>query len=531
MRQTKHLKGFFFLILFSFIINITSAQTKKLTVQAKESMLKATRFMVEEVSYNGGYVWYYLPDFSRRWGEMEACKTMIWVQNPGTVTMGDSFLDAYETTGNPYYYEAAKKVAAALIWGQSHQGGWNYMIDFGGDRSLKKWYNTIGKNGWRLEEFQHYYGNSTFDDGVTSGAARYLLRMYMTKLDPTYKPALDKAINFILESQYPLGGWPQRYPLKFDYSKNGNADYSSYYTLNDDVTWDNIQFLIQCYVLLGEQRFLDPIRRAMNFYLVAQNGSGGWSQQLNMELKAASARTYEPAGLLPSATFKNCMLLLKFYEFSGERKFLLAIPPAIEWLEQNQLPEDQTQEGKYTHPAFIDPETGDPIYVHRTGSNVKYGHYYTDQNDEKLLRHYGGKTYIPLDFLKKEYKRIASLSPDEAIANSPLNESGEYGIEILKGLTEQRSIRDRNDSLKKRVDEIIQSLDDKGRWLVEHAMVSNPYIGEGQKIEQTDEFVSTMVGDNSDTSPYLDESDQMYISTRQYIRNMKLLMEYLKKEN
>jgi hypothetical protein len=39
---------------------------------AEETMLKATRFMVEEVSTNGGYVWCYMPDFSRRWGEMEA---------------------------------------------------------------------------------------------------------------------------------------------------------------------------------------------------------------------------------------------------------------------------------------------------------------------------------------------------------------------------------------------------------------------------------------------------------------------------
>jgi hypothetical protein len=52
------------------------------------------------------------------------------------------------------------------------------MIDFAGDRSLKEWYNTIGANGWRLEEFQHYYGNDTYDDDVTSDAARFLLRMY-----------------------------------------------------------------------------------------------------------------------------------------------------------------------------------------------------------------------------------------------------------------------------------------------------------------------------------------------------------------
>ena len=147
------------------------AQESDLAAEATKTMLRATRYMVEKASTNGGYVWYYRKDFTRRWGEMEAYNTMIWLQNPGTVSMGHLFLDAYEATGDEYYYLAAEKTASAIIWGQSHEGGWNYMIDFAGDRSLKKWYNTIGKNGWRLEEFHHYYGNSTFDDDVTSNAA------------------------------------------------------------------------------------------------------------------------------------------------------------------------------------------------------------------------------------------------------------------------------------------------------------------------------------------------------------------------
>ena len=40
-----------------------------------EAMKRATRFMVEEAAVNGGYVWSYLPDFSRRWGELEASPT------------------------------------------------------------------------------------------------------------------------------------------------------------------------------------------------------------------------------------------------------------------------------------------------------------------------------------------------------------------------------------------------------------------------------------------------------------------------
>lgn len=69
------------------------------------------------------------------------------------------------------------------------------MIDFAGESSLKRWYHTIGKNRWRLEEFQHYYGNDTYDDDVTSDAARFLLKNKFQKKDPRHKAAIDKAIN------------------------------------------------------------------------------------------------------------------------------------------------------------------------------------------------------------------------------------------------------------------------------------------------------------------------------------------------
>ena len=314
------------------------SQNENLSRQAQQAMLKATKYMTEHVSTNGGYVWYYLPDLSRRWGEMEAYKTTIWVQDGGTVSAGFMLLDAYDATGDEYYYQAAEKAAGAMIWGQSSAGGWNYLIDFAGDKSLKEWYATIGKNGWRLEEFQHYYGNDTYDDDVTSDAARFLLRMYLEKLDPKYKPALDKAIGFMLKSQYPNGGWPQRYPLKYDFNKAGHPDYSSFYTYNDDVIWENLFFLIQCYQTLGEERFLEPIRKAMNFYFISQKTNGAWGQQYNMKMEVAGARTYEPAAYLPRATFSNALQLLKFYQYTGDRKFLANIPKAISWLQKNLVP-------------------------------------------------------------------------------------------------------------------------------------------------------------------------------------------------
>jgi PelA/Pel-15E family pectate lyase len=503
----------------------------KLVTSAQEAMLRATRFMVEKASNNGGYVWQYLPDFSRQWGEMEAFKTMIWVQHPGTVSMGHLFLDAYKVTGNEYYYEAAEKAAAALIWGQLDCGGWNYIIDFAGDRSLKQWYKTIGKNGWRLEEFQHYYGNATFDDDVSSDAARFLLRIYLEKLDVKYKPSLEKAINFIIKSQYPLGGWPQRYPLKYEYNKKGLPDYTSFYTYNDDVIWENIHFLIQCYTTLGDERFLDPIRRGMNFFIITQQGNpqGGWGQQYNMQLEPTGARTYEPPALLPGTTYRNAMLMLKFYEYTGDRKFLARIPDVIEWLESARLPDDMTDEGKYTHPTFVELGTNKPLFVHRKGSNLAYGYYYYDYISEDLLIHYGGKGNVNISKLRDEYKRVNSLSAEIITKNSPLIVKKFIGEGVLQSHynLSRYSLTEIPDESK--VKEIIKSLDDHDRWLIRNINTSNPYIGDGQKQELTDQYASTNVGDETDTSQYKDTTDQQYISTWEYIRNMNLLVNYINK--
>src|SRR5690606_3255975 len=148
----------------------SSAQPPARTDRAEilGTMKRATRFMVETVAVNGGYVWAYLPDMSRRWGEMEAYPSMVWVQPPGTPSMGHLFLDAWHATGDDYYYRAAEQAASALIAGQMDNGGWNYFIDFGGEASTRQWYDTIGRNAWRLEEFQHDWGNATFDDAGTS---------------------------------------------------------------------------------------------------------------------------------------------------------------------------------------------------------------------------------------------------------------------------------------------------------------------------------------------------------------------------
>lgn len=81
------------------------------------------------------------------------------------------------------------------------------------------------------------------------------------------------------------------------------------------------------------------------------------------------------------------------------------------------------------------------------------------------------------------------------------------------------------------VRQIIGVLDENKRWLVRNMNTSNTYIGDGQNQELTDEYATSHVGDKYDTSPFRDESDQQYISMREYIQNMNLLMNYVAEQN
>jgi len=501
------------------------AQAQPARTEIETTMKRATQFMVEKVAHRGGYLWNYLPDFSRRWGEMEARETMIWLQPPGTSSMGHLYLDAYHATGDEYYYRAAEQVASALMWGQHPSGGWNYIIDFAGDRSLRDWYATVGKNAWRLEEFQHYYGNATFDDQTTTDAAQFLLRLYVEKLDSRYRAPVDRAIAFVVDSQYPVGGWPQRFPLSHEFSKKNLADYSSYLTFNDDVAWENISFLLLCYQVLGDQRLLDPINRGMSFFLVSQQGSPnpGWSLQYTLDLKPAAARTYEPLSLATHTTASNLEHLITFYELTGDTRYLARVPEGIDWLEKVKLPKPDA--GGRTHPTFIELSTNRPLYVHRRGSNVANGEYYADYDPKRPIGHYSSTRRIDTAALRKSYEDARKADPQALAKRSPL--AAGTGVVELPRFFASRYAPPKKDGLDEQVRASLTSLNSTGYWPAPLPQTSHPYKGVANKEAVAGDFASTHVGDETDTSPFTDTAKTMSISTQEYLRNMNVLIQWL----
>lgn len=496
-----------------------SAQSSADRASIVAAMKKATTFMVEKVAYKGGYVWSYLPDMSRQWGEMEATKTMIWIQPPGTPSMGHLYLDAYHATQDEYYYRAAEQVAGALAAAQHPSGGWNYIFDFAGESSLRQWYDTIGKNAWRLEEFQHYHGNATFDDAGTAESAKFFLRLYAEKSDAKHRAPLDKAIKFVLDSQYPIGVWPQRYPRGEAVSLHGLPDYTAYATFNDDVAAENMDFLLSCYQVLGEARLLDPIVRGMNAFVVTQLGppQAGWGLQHTLDLLPAGARTYEPKALVTHTTARNIELLVRFYHLTGETKFLARIPQALEWLEKVASPPGVAPAGR-THPTFVELGTNEPLYVHREGSNVFNGRYFVDKNAKATVVHYSSFRRIDVPGLRKAFEAAMATPPADAVKTSPLKMKA-GSVPLAKYYTVTAGAKDN-------VAGVVASLNAQGYWLAPLGYNSHPYKRDGSKAPAGGDFSQTYVGDETDTSPYPDDK-LMGISIEAYVRNMGVLIRAL----
>ncbi|MDA8522854.1 pectate lyase [Acidovorax sp. NCPPB 4044] len=554
--------------------------------QAVGAMRRAAVYMDEVVSYRGGYVWSYSPDLKQTFGEMEAYRTMCWIQPPGTPSVGHVYLDAYHATGDERHYQAAERTALAIVAAQHASGGWNYIHDFAGEASLRQWYDTIGRNGWRLEEFQHYYGNATFDDAGTAVASQLLLRIYVEKRDARFLAPLQKAIGFVLDAQFGPewgiadGGWPQRFP-HFPGAVSGmppthpeqvpagahagmeDGDYTLHVTFNDDVMGENIKFLTMCVIALGETRLVPPIQRAMECMRRMQQPGpqAGWSLQHLSRAQGgraagapAGARSYEPRSLATHTTQTNIRQLFNYFQLTGDRKYLARIPEAIAWLRSCPLPAEAIANnallgGGRTHPTFVELGTNDPLYVHRYGSNIHNGGYYADKNYRDTVSHYSAGRAIDIAGLESTWAKLNAMTDREVAdmaARSPLAGGPQ------RALPRYFSIREvdfpdlfAGASMptpavpEKEAQQLVDELGDKRYWTSPVPEIVNPYLGDGPAAAYTGTaYRSRHVGDVYDTSPYpadnppdaapyVKKDKPQFIVTSEWIRRMGRLIAYV----
>jgi len=424
------------------------APTKKETLAA---MKKASCFMAGEVSYKGGYLFSYTEDLSDQWGEAPARRTQIWVQT-ATPDMGESYLAAWKATGDSYYLDCAKRAANALIYGQHPLGGWHYFIEF--DKpGLAEWYETtFSRFKWGMEEYRHYYGNCTYDDDTTQSATRYLLHLYMATLDPAYREPLVKALDFILMSQYPNGAWPQRYPLHYDFVHDGLADYTSYYTMNDNTMRDILYVLMEAWEELGDERYLKSALRGIDWMLTAQGPpeQAGWAEQYTMDIEPAWARTHEPKGYMVRQTVEVCRQLMDFYLMTGDRRYLSPVPNAVKWMKDSTV--KIQEDGRHQIPRYSEVGTNKPVYQHRTDKVNEEGYGLYIYNDDPTGVS-GGWIFNVVDIkgIEQRFEKVNALSPEEAKAEH----------------ARRRAIKTVTTVDPDAVRELIDTLDNRGAWVTD----------------------------------------------------------------
>ena len=423
-----------------------------LTVEVLAGLKKAAKFFAEEVATEGGYVYQYSADLQRREGELPASATTIWVQPPGTPTVGLALLHAWEATGDEFYLAAAQRAGQSLVRGQLLSGGWDYEINFDPADRARKAYRVAPNNSQGMNV-------ATLDDNTTQEALRFLMRLDRAlaahgKPTSAIREAVDFCLASLLAAEYPNGAWPQRYSqppdaekfpiLPASYPKTWDREwpgtqnkykYTGHYTFNDNAQNDVIEALLEAGRLYEEPKFTAAAEKGGDFIIQAQmpEPQPAWAQQYDAEMHPAWARKFEPPAVTGGESVSVLRTLLTLYRETGKAKYLEPIPPALAYLQASRMPDGQLA-------RFYELQTNKPLYVTRD--------YQLTYSDADMPTHYSFKMNSDgLDRIRRDYERLRATPPEQLGQRGPSKPSSPTKETISRAKA------------------ALASLDDRGRWL------------------------------------------------------------------
>eukprot|EP00913_Durusdinium_trenchii_P005632 g5250.t1 len=413
--------------------------------EADAALRKAVGFFRSKVSIEGGYLWKYSSDLSMREGEREAESTTAWVQPPGTPSVGDAFLQAYERTGDAYLLDAARQTAHALVKGQLMSGGWDYRIEVSPAARRRYAYRVDGNKRGRRN-------TTTFDDNTTQAALQFLMRFdRVTKFrDKPTHDAVQYGLAALLKAQYPNGAWPQRYDTfpdskKFPVKKASYPEswsrkypkrrYLNYYTFNDNAIADVIDTLFLAAEIYRDARYRNAAEKAGDFIILAQmpEPQPAWAQQYDADMHPAWARKFEPPSVTGGESQGVMRTLLSLYRRTGKKKYLEPLPRALAYLKKSQLPGGRLA-------RFYELNTNKPLYFVKDTYVLTY-------DDSNMPTHYGFKVGSKLSRIERDYKRL--LQTDPAKLNPPARKPT---YRMSRGLQADAA-------------RVVKALDRRGAWL------------------------------------------------------------------
>ncbi|WP_276381309.1 pectate lyase [Flavobacterium sp. H4147] len=308
--------------------------------------------------------------------------------------------------------DEAKKIAENVLLYQRDIGGWPKNIPMQDELSASQ------KN--KLLAEKKNAAETTTDNGATTQEMLFMSRMYAQVKDERYKDSFLKGLSYLLEAQYPNGGWPQFYPLK--------KGYYTHITYNDDSMTRILNVLKEIseetdfYSIKPSKEIVTKTKTAFDKGIdcilktqYKQNGvlTGWCAQHDEVTLLPAKARAYELPSLSGKESAGIVLLLMSIEKPSPE--IITAVKSAYAWFEKTKITNIKeepilndkgktvdkriitVQNGSPVWARFMELDTNEPFFSDRDGVKKKS---LSDIGSERR-NGYAWYTDDPLDVLKK----------------------------------------------------------------------------------------------------------------------------------
>lgn len=459
---------------------VLRAADDDLRVEAEKSLARGVKFFRESVAAHGGYVYRYSADLKKREGEGKTGADTVWVQPPGTPSVGMAFVDAYQLLGDAYLLEAARETGECLIRGQLHSGGWDASIEFDPKARKRHAYRVDGTPAKRARN------NTSFDDQKTQAALAMLMRLEEVEKfqNSRVHEAATFALDSILKAQFPNGAWSQVYSKFPDAAAHPvkaatfpdewprtypSGDYWQHYTLNDNALVDTAAVMLAASRIYKESKYRAAAIKAADFLLLAQlpKPQPAWAQQYDAQMHPVWARKFEPPAISGSESQNVIELLHLMYIETGERKYLDAAAKAIAYLKKSELPD-----GKLAR--FYELQTNRPLYFVKVTYELTY-------NDDALPTHYAFKVGSRLEALQRENRDLARSSEENL---KDLRFPGDRRHDgILDGLPSVDEVQ---------VRQIIAAQDERGAWVEPGKLRYHGKSDDTREVIETKTFIKNV---------------------------------------
>lgn len=273
-----------------------------------------------------------------------------------------------------YATPEARAIADAVVTFQTPAGGWSKNQDrriarLPGQRFSND-AETMEQNPANFDapadRFWTFVG--TLDNNATWSEMRFLAKVAAHAPGPegdVWRASVIKGVHYLLNAQYPNGGWPQNWPLEGGFHDsitfNDNAVANAAMLLRDVAHGTEGFDFVPADL---EARAAEATRKAIDVIVAAQVRYGdrvmGWPQQVEpMRLVPTSARNYEPRSVASGETTDILIFLMGEPNPTPEMK--AAIRAGAEWLKAVEVHDksfEMTDDGR----KLIDKPGAGPIW-------------------------------------------------------------------------------------------------------------------------------------------------------------------------